>query len=297
MVRLNGSRKRRKPFQICILVLSLLLTLTGAELVYSNYSLKVNRYKVQSEKVDGAFRIVFLSDLHGREFGSGNSRLLKKISAEEPDFIALGGDIFNNNATQDEIDRMCAFIRKASEIAPVYYCQGNHENHYLQSHENNLLERVQQSGAVTLESEFLDTEINGTQIRIGGYMGYYHQPHMMTKDPEQMKREREFAKAFEETDHFKLLLNHIPTTWLDWKYINKYPVDLVLCGHYHGGLVRIPLLNQGLIVPYIGWFPPYIEGMFVGSKATCILTTGLAGGKLPRFFNPPEIVTVDVVPD
>ncbi|MBR0135429.1 MAG: hypothetical protein IJM18_04450, partial [Clostridia bacterium] len=105
---------------------------------------------------------------------------------------------------------------------------------------------------------------------------------------------RYFAE-FEDTDRYKILLDHIPTNWLDWNYRDKYPVDLVLSGHYHGGVVRIPILDRGVYAPYVGWFPPYTKGMFEGEKATCVLTTGLAGAKgLPRFFNPPEIVTVEL---
>ena len=280
---------------MCLVMFSFLLVLISAEMFYSNFALKVSRYTVRSEKVDGGFRFVFLSDLHGREFGNDNGRLLKRVAEEEPDFIALVGDIFNNDADANEIDRMCELISRASEIAPVYYSLGNHENSYLQANETDLLERVRRSGAIVLESEYLDTEIDGVEMRIGGYMGYYRQPHMMTKDRDRIKLERAFFDAFEDTDRYKLLLNHIPTTWLDWSGINTYPVDLVVSGHYHGGLIRVPILDQGLIAPYVGWFPPYTKGLFVGKQATCILTTGLSGSLIPRFFNPPEIVVVDVI--
>lgn len=293
---MNTNPKKRSIGKTVCAILAVLLVLSGAELLYSNLALTVSRYTLRSEKVDSAIRIVFLSDLHGREFGTDNERLLKKIAGEKPDLIALVGDIVNNNATTDEIDHMCGFIQRVSEIAPVYFCLGNHEQNYRQNHENDLLERVRESGAVVLESEYRDVEIHGTPLRIGGYMGYYREPHMMTRDREQIERELAFADAFEATDRFQLLLNHIPTTWLDWHGIHRYPVDLVLSGHYHGGVIRIPLLEQGLVAPYVGAFPPYTKGMFSGSEATCVLTTGLAGSKWPRFFNPPEIVAVDILP-
>jgi len=294
---MKQNRKQHRVLRTVCIILAALLVLTGAELLYSNYVLTVSRYVIRSEKVDDAVRIVFLSDLHGREFGSDNKDLLKKISAEEPDVIALVGDIFNKDADPDEIDRMCGFIQRAAEIAPVYFSLGNHERGYLRTHDVDLLERVRQSGAVVLENEYADVEVNDVPIRIGGYMGYYRAPIMTTSDPEQVELEQLFADAFEDTDRFKLLLNHIPTMWLDWTGINRYPVDLVLSGHYHGGLIRIPILEQGLYAPYVGKYPPYTKGMFEGSRATCVLTTGLTGNELPRFFNPPEIVTVDLTPD
>ena len=293
---MKQSRKKFRVLQTICIVLASLFTLTCAELLYSHFCLTASRYVVPSERTIGAVRVVFLSDLHGREFGTNNSRLLEKIAEEQPDVIALVGDIFNNVADADEIDRMCGFIQRASEIAPVYFSMGNHEYGYLRTHGTELLDRIQTSGATVLNNEYVDVEIHGTPIRIGGGVGYYRQPLMTTDDPVQQRQALMFADEFEETDRFKLLLDHIPTTWLDWRYINDNPVDLVLSGHYHGGLIRIPILEQGLYAPYVGRFPPYTKGIFAGKKATCVLTTGLAGSKLPRFFNPPEICVVDIRP-
>ena len=292
---MKPDRKKRRGLRRICAVLAVLLVLTGAELIYSNYTLTVSRYTVSSEKVTGAFRVVFLSDLHGRQFGADNSRLLEKIAEEKPDLIALVGDIFDHLADDGQIDRMCAFIGRAAEIAPVYFCPGNHEQEYTGINGSGLLKRIKESGATVLDAAFTDVEINGTAVRIGGYMGHYRTPHLNTSYTWLMDLYNRFFDEFEDTDRFKLLLNHVPTNWVDWDYIYKYPVDLVLSGHYHGGLIRIPLLEQGVFAPYVGWFPPYTKGLFEGSQATCILTTGLAGSRLPRFFNPPEIVTVDVV--
>ena len=280
------------------IIIAILIVLICAELIYSNYALTVSRYAVSSAKAAGSFRIVFLSDLHGREFGKDNSRLLKKIAEEEPDIIALVGDIINNNADDDEVERMCAFITAASKLAPVYSSMGNHEYGYMQKHATSLTDRITEAGAVVLDSSYLDIEINGTPVRIGGYEGYYRTPHMTSSDPERQAADFAFFDDFENTDRLKLLLNHIPTNWLDWDYRDKTPVDLVLSGHYHGGVVRIPIIEKGLFAPYVGKFPPYTKGVFEGKKATCILSAGMAGSSgVPRFFNPPEIVTVDISPE
>jgi len=290
---MNKKKKRLRRLWIILLVLALLL---GGELLYSNYAITVSRYSVSSEKLSAPLRIVFFSDLHGREFGQGNQRLLKKIEAQSPDVICMVGDIFNSDADEVEICAMCDTIQAVSRIAPLYFCLGNHEAAYVRSNGTALLERVREAGAVVLDASYLDLELKGNAIRIGGYMGFYQTPHMDSHDPEEQRQHAAFASDFERTDRFKLLLNHIPTNWLDWEYRNKYPVDLVLSGHYHGGIVRIPFLEQGLYAPYVGKFPPYTKGMFQGEKACCILTTGFVGYKIPRFFNPPEIVVVELSP-
>ena len=112
-----------------------------------------------------------------------------------------------------------------------------------------------------------------------------------------MQAERAFADEFENTNRVKILLCHIPTPWLDWGYIDQFPVDLVLSGHYHGGQVRLPLIG-GLYAPYVGFFPEYTRGIFQGEKATCVLSVG-AGTEngLPRINNMPEMVVVEMKPE
>ena len=295
--RKEKAPRKRRLLRGLLVALALLILLGSAELLWSNYHISVSRYTLSSPKIAAPIRVVFLSDLHGREFGTDNKRLLKKLAAQEPDLIGLVGDIFNQDADAAEIDAMCGFIHACTEIAPTWFGLGNHEAKYLETDAAGLLDRIRATGATLVDNSYVDLELKGSSIRVGGYMGFFGQPHMMTHDPEQIALEREFFGDFKTTERFKLLLNHIPTGWLDWEYINKDSVDLVLSGHYHGGVVRIPLLEQGLYAPYVGKFPPYTKGMFVGTKAVCILTTGLAGSYgIPRFFNPPEICVAELAP-
>lgn len=277
------------------IILFILLLLIGAELLYSNNHITISQYDVSSEKVSGSFRIVFLTDLHGREFGENNTRLLENIAETKPDLIAFVGDIFNQTADSEEIDRMCALIHEASKIAPLYFGLGNHEAAYNKNHSKSLIDQISAAGAVVLDNSYQDLTINGASIRLGGYSGSYRIPHLDTTDKDEQAALISFADKFEDTDRYKILLCHIPIVWFDWEYRDVFPVDLVLSGHYHGGIVRIPILEQGLYAPYVGKFPPYTKGLVQGKLATCILSTGMAGSYgIPRFFNPPEIVVVDV---
>ena len=274
-----------------------LVLLGGLELFRSNEMIKVSRYYLSSENISSPFRIVFLSDLHGKEFGKDNARLIKRISGQKPDMIALDGDIFNHDADEKEINAMCGFIKQCSQIAPVFFSLGNHEAAYLKYRGTGLIDRITEAGATVVDTDYVDTSMKGNPFRIGGYKGYFGSSLMTTEDPAQQKLEGDFFVEFKDTKRFKIMLNHIPTGWLDWHYIDNDSIDLVLCGHYHGGIIRIPFFEQGLYAPYVGKFPPYTKGMYVGEKATCILTTGLTGSYgFLRFFNAPEICTVDIFP-
>ena len=147
-----------------------------------------------------------------------------------------------------------------------------------------------------MDVSYLDMEVKGQPIRLGGYHAYYRQPGMYPVTEEEHRRQLEFCDDFENTDRYKILMNHVPTAWLDWGYRNECPVDLVLSGHYHGGQVRLPLIG-GVYAPYVGLFPKHTRGLFEGEEATCILSTGLgASPGLPRINNLPQIVTVDLIP-
>lgn len=128
-------------------------------------------------------------------------------------------------------------------------------------------------------------------------MGYYHAWGMMTDDSDMWKYEEAFAKSFEATDRCKLLLDHIPTSFTDWGHRDDYPVDFVFSGHYHGGMIRIPIIDRGVYAPYIGFFPPYTKGVTEGKIATCIQSAGLGTEHaVPRMFNPPEVTVIELMP-
>lgn len=256
------------------------------KLVTTQYSCEI--------RVHDRIRIIQLTDLHNREFGENNAQLISTVAKQNPDLIFMTGDMFGQ---EDNLNIICTCIEGLSEIAPVYYSYGNHEMYWKKGAEEELRIALTQAGATVLNNEFVDVEVKGERIRIGGYYGYYRTPHMHTADEAEQAAEMAFADEFENTENLKLLLCHIPTVWVDWKYIDKYPVDIVFAGHYHGGQIRLPLVG-GLYAPYVGWFPENTKGMFVGEKATCILSTGLGSENwIPRINNPAEIVVVDLIPN
>ena len=287
--------------KILILSLSLLLlcAVISGILIWQSArrcrgELSVAAYTVPSG-LEAPVRLVQLSDLHGWTFGEGNVDLIAQVETLEPDIIVMTGDMLDKS--DENADTVCALIRSLIPAAPVYYCYGNHEYTWMKNHQKSLTPTLSEAGAVVLDIAYLDITVNGQELRLGGYHGYWKQPSMFEVTQEQWHREFDFTLAFEDTERFKILLNHIPTPWLDWGYINDFPVDLVLTGHYHGGQIRIPVIG-GLYAPYIGLFPECTEGLYMGEKAACILSAGLgASPGIPRVNNFPQIVVVDLVPE
>lgn len=287
----------RKTIRFILILLSAFVLAIAVVVGYffiTSKNLTINKYSL-NESVISSIRILQLSDLHNAEFGDNNEELIDLVKKQSPDLIVMSGDMINRD--EENLDIITDLISSLSDVAPIYYGYGNHEVDWIESFGFDLEDKLTQAGAVVLNNSYRDVSVNDSELRIGGYMGYYRQPGMLTQDEEQKKVELDFANDFENTDRLKILINHIPTQWVDWDYINEYPVDIVFSGHYHGGAIRIPIIDQGLYAPYVGWFPPYTKGMFTGSQATCVLSTGLGSEhNIPRLNNPPEIVIVDVVP-
>ncbi len=257
--------------------------------------LTVTRYEIPAE-VTAALRIVQLSDLHSREFASGNEDLIALVAEQNPDLIFLTGDMLNRRGTEEDLTPLCDLVARLGQIAPVYWSDGNHEIILQATLEEDLQAALTRAGAVVLDGTWADVAVKGQALRIGGYYGYYRTPHMTTDDPAVMEAENRFFEEFEDTHRLKLLLCHIPTSWVDWGYIDSCAVDVVFSGHYHGGQIRLPVIG-GLYAPYVGFFPPYTRGVFVGDRAVCVLSAGLgAEPGLPRICNLPEIVVADLIP-
>lgn len=287
----------RKKIRFILILLSAFVLAIAVVVGYffiTSKNLTINKYSL-NESVISSIRILQLSDLHNAEFGDNNEELIDLVKKQSPDLIVMSGDMINRD--EENLDIITDLISSLSDVAPIYYGYGNHEVDWIESFGFDLEDKLTQAGSVVLNNSYRDVSVNDSELRIGGYMGYYRQPGMLTQDEEQKKIELDFANDFENTDRLKILINHIPTQWVDWDYINEYPVDIVFSGHYHGGAIRIPIIDQGLYAPYVGWFPPYTKGMFTGSQATCVLSTGLGSEhNIPRLNNPPDIVIVDVIP-
>ncbi len=302
MLKFGGNMEKRKisPFwRIFLSIIGVLALVFIVYLVVSKYTIKVTRYGFESEKVDEDIVIVQISDLHGKQFGKDNRRLIEKVSAEEPDLIFMTGDMHTNDDRQYE--NTLRLIPKLSEIAPVYFCLGNHEELHLWEHGNIVKDEMEACGASLCEKTVYDVDVNGNRVRIGGTIGYALSVDFWEADTgkkaykyyfeEEFDQQRYLLK-FQKTDALKLLLIHRPEGSTLWAKDGWYDVDFVFSGHTHGGIVRIPGVG-GLISPEEGFWPEYDYGLFTVNGVNTIITSGLGNSAIvPRINNVPEIVSI-----
>lgn len=288
---------------IIVSIIVLALVLLGVVLVdsiYCNRRLAVTPYKlengIQSQKGE-KIKLVFLSDLHGRTYGTDNQRLLEVIKKQKPDLILIGGDMIVKEPEPD-FSVALALIGELVKVAPVYYANGNHEKKVMdfweESKEAFLLYKrhLEELGVVYLINESSVISCKGRQIEIVGldldfkdYQKCWHKP---TLTVEELKRR--LPKRKREAD-YRILLAHNP------KYFPLYDnmeVDLVLSGHVHGGIMILPVLG-GVIAPDLRIFPKYDFGKFEGKNATMLLSKGLGVHSINvRVFNIPEILAIEI---
>lgn len=289
------KHSRRFLKVLCILlaaaIIGVLLSITICA-----FAVRTVTYTVALQNLSSPLRLVLLSDLHGKSFGRENSRLIAKIQEQSPDAIFLDGDMIDRSADSADVQELLRLIKRLHEIAPVYFAPGNHELEYMQT-DTSLLTQVTEAGAVIVNDSYVDVTIAGQPLRIGGTMG--HAFYFGRSEEEfSSSPEYQFLKAFEDTDVPKICLAHMPDTFIFNGAYNLWNVDLILSGHTHGGLIRLPFIG-GLYAPMQGWFPEYDQGYFrLGEHMQMVITSGLAGhGMIPRINNPPEIVVIDLVPE
>lgn len=283
--------------RIIAIIRAFLIIFLSVELLISNLAIKGTAYTIPLGGVESQIRFVALSDLHCREFGKGNSRLLDKIKAQSPDAIFAVGDMISNNSDISDADEMVALLCRLNEIAPTFFAPGNHELEYISRTGDDLLTKVSNAGITIVNDSYVDCNFGGQTIRIGGTMGHAF-PFGRTPDEFRSSDIYRFLIEFEDTDLPTVCLAHMPDTFIFNNAASYWPgVDLVISGHTHGGMIRLPFVG-GLIAPMQGFFPDYDRGYFkLSSNMQMIIGSGLAGyGIVPRIFNLPEICVIDIVP-
>ena len=249
-------------------------------------------YKISSDKVRKKGRILLLSDLHNKSYGKGNEKLLAEIERIKPDFIVCAGDMMTANERKTCCRVPVSLLKQLAEKYPVYYGMGNHEYRmkvYRKAYGdmfNAYKEELENAGVHFLENKRVylpeyNVEICGLEIERRFYRRLRRNPM------EEGYLEGLLGKAKEE--RFELLIGHNP------EYFKEYAgwgADLILSGHVHGGVVRVPFLG-GLISPSLRLFPKYDGGMFEEQGKKMILSRGLGMHTIPlRMFNPGELVVI-----
>lgn len=271
-----------------ITILAMLLLLIILWTIWGNVTVGVTRYSVTSNKLpdyfDG-FRIVVVSDLHNASFGSDNSQILRKIEGEQPDIIAITGDLIDSSKT--DIETATALVHKLTQIAPCYYVTGNHEA-WVGTKFKELEEKLIAESVQILRDKVIQLEKGNQTIQLAGLddPDFTDRDSIVQQSMLQLK-----INQMDLTEEFCILLSHRPETFQ--AYVEE-GVDLVLSGHAHGGQFRLPFIG-GIVAPNQGMFPKYDAGIYTQNNTTMIVSRGIGNSIIPiRFNNRPELVSIEL---
>lgn len=282
-MKTKGKKHRGWGCLTALIILALIAAAAAFLIKDSREDLEISRYEVKSQKLpesfDG-FKIVQLSDLHGAEFGEDGMGLVEKVKELEPDIIALTGDFVTDEGDLAAVKKLAG---RLTELCPVYFVSGNHEfGSGLAVKVRNILERA---GVKYLSNEYLTISRGKDEILLGGVEDPLAYADMLSPD--------ELAQKMNDAapDAFKILLGHRNYWMTEYP---ELPVDLIFCGHAHGGLIRIPGVG-GLIGTDRRLFPDFDAGEYNNGRYTLIVSRGLGNSvPIPRVFNRPEIVCVEL---
>ncbi|WP_295765248.1 metallophosphoesterase [uncultured Oscillibacter sp.] len=274
-------RRRRRG---TILILPLLAVLAALFVWRENTALQVESFSPVFRDLPQGFdgcRAVVLGDLHSASFGEGNERLLEAVEDQEPEYIFLVGDLLDSLRDVPEGYAEETAVALAA-IAPTYYVTGNHE--WAVGHVPELKKALEAQGVTVLSNRSVTLERGGDTVVLAGIddpNGYADQ-----KSPEAVAAEVRAVYG----DPFWILLAH-RNNYFPGHY-SRLGADLVVSGHGHGGLIRLPF-TDGLLSTDRTFFPSYTAGLYEEDGSTLFVTRGLGNsGRTFRLFDRPEVAVV-----
>ena len=327
-------RSRILLFVLSALVLTLLLNFAA------NHFVHLDRVSVPirglPEDFDG-YTLLHISDLKGESFGSNQGMLSFALEKAQYDAVVITGDMISGMGNAQPLYALLDALRERSSSIPIYFIPGDSDPTPTSSAYFSggspfapWVLGAQQRGAQLLSSpqaisrgehtvwlatsSQLSLDIDAMQKQFEQqYLRAYasgddNEIELATYNLKWLEETRAARKAMQDSDTY-IALAHAP---LASEELTQNPllsrIHLVLCGHYLGGMLRLPVLGP-LFVPS-GSLPRYgvlpgdelVSGLRRDGRSYVYTTPGLgsASGDYPsiffRLFNPPTISLITLTP-
>lgn len=275
-----------------IAILLVLVQLLG--LGYWQYNSQQNsrvgltEYEVSDPKIpegmDG-FKMMVISDYHNAGYPE---QICDLIWESEPDCVIFLGDMIQLPYINPQTD-MAYLLYILDEVADkisTFFISGNHEvgagNYY------KLYRTMEKHGAVFMDDKQTRLWKGDSYVQLIGLKDPGVDA-LRERDRDRMRDTVEQLAAAR-PEAYKIVLCHRSTAYPTLKDTSA---DLVLAGHLHGGLVRLPVLGGVFGKDGDDFFPKYDAGMFKETDATMIVSRGCdKNPKKVRVNNPPELLLV-----
>ncbi|MDE5772290.1 MAG: metallophosphoesterase [Ruminococcus sp.] len=277
--RVSKARLRFRRFVVFVVILFLVWW-------FNNYTLKITRVDLVSDKITNPVRITVISDCHSTKYGISNSTILHKVERTDPDIVLILGDMYTRNSPWDIIEIPIELTQSIVDAGySVYFITGDHDT------DEEYIEAMAETGAKVMNYNSEKVNVNGNNIQIFGIDNVYYSPTFDLKN------------AFTlDNDCYSILMAHIP----NYEKFADFGADLTVCADTHGGMIQLPFgLGAAIDSSTMEWFPEirgnstvYDKGLFDYSNGTMFITSGIGVSPVPvRFNNRPEIAVIDIQPE
>lgn len=314
---ITKAKKKTRVLRFFIISLVFVIIAASIAVVGCNYvenqTFRESFYCVSSLKVNNKIRVLQISDLHNCDFGNNNKGVVDRVEKLKPDLIILTGDMVDSTTKSD--DKVVSFCAALAKTAPTYYVYGNNEveKYYdvtlsqqaldkkfgfdnenrdpekLLEITDSLTTKLEESGVKVLKNSFDTITVGSTTVEVYG---------VLTSNPSAFWSYA--GESFDEyiysnENNLKITAIHEPTVFEE--YSPDTWGDLMLAGHTHGGIAKIPVL--GPAYTHDGGVLPARNGHFVYGRydvqgRPLIVSSGLENNNFFRINNQPEIVIVDI---
>lgn len=277
----------KKPAKV-FLVVALIVALLLGYILYENNIVRHTLYSVESDRVPNAFdgmKIALITDFHN---SSRYERVLDAVRDSSPDIICIVGDLISMDTTDYSNTKI--FLKQLTNIAKVYYSYGNHEYFnatYRNTQEPEIDKILNGIDIIYMNNMVRTIEKDGEVINIVGYKDSIHGDNdgafMQHSEPFLAEVSSKF-----DPNAFSILMIHRGQYFDE---ISKYPFDLVLSGHLHGGGINLPYIKNKILNNVFG-NDKYSKGVYYENGRIMVLSGGCSSDSHIRLLNPPEVVTV-----
>jgi hypothetical protein len=224
-----------------------------------------------------AVRLLHISDLHVERFGRREEELLQRVRAIAPDLIVLTGDYVNLSYVDDPVAHADARRVLAGLSAPagVYAVLGSPPV------DRNSVPLFDGLPIRLLRDEVVTVDLGqGRRLALLGLD--------CSHDPEADAGRLAVVAVQAPPDALRVLLYHSPELA---PVAPQFDIKLYLCGHTHGGQVRLPLYGAVITSSKLGKRFEMGHYQVEGTHVYVSRGVGMEGMSAPRvrFLAPPEI--------
>ena len=247
------------------------------------FRLGVTQARLRSAKLNGPtpLRLLHISDLHVERTTAREERLLRLVEELAPDVVVLTGDYLNLSYVYDATAQAEArdLLSRLCDVAhgPIYAITGSPP-----VDRSDVVPAIFAGLPIAWLPETIEElYLNGHTIQIAG-LSCLRERRL---DAPRLRR----LLGEHRTPEFTLLLYHSPDLMPE---AVEAGIDLYLCGHTHGGQIRLPLF--GALITSSDFWKRYEMGRYEEGNTTLYVSRGLGmeglGAPRARFLAPPEIV-------